>query len=117
MNHAQEDECNEAILQRVKHRYYVYALTDERGRKLYIGKGTGKRALQHFIGARAGWKERRYEGMRAVWARGGYIKVRILFTTNDEAQAYAREELEIARVGIDKLLNTRTRALGAGWSG
>src|SRR5258708_3079601 len=56
-----------------KHKYYVYTLARPNGTIFYVGKGKGRRIIQHELEARNGVQSRKCDIIREIWASGGEI--------------------------------------------
>jgi transcriptional regulator with XRE-family HTH domain len=56
-----------------KHKYYVYTLAKPDGTVFYIGKGIGKRIIQHEYEARKGIQSAKCDVIREIWATGGEV--------------------------------------------
>jgi hypothetical protein len=90
------------------HRFYVYALArpfKKDWKVFYIGKGTKRRVFAHEDEARRGYKSHRHNIIRKVWREGAEIQRYILFTTDDEQEAYEYEKDMIAFYGRENLAN------------
>jgi hypothetical protein len=91
--------------------YYIYTLSepdmDEFGSSqvFYVGKGCGKRVGDHEQEARKGKRSAKCDRIRAIWAAGKQVQKRIIFDTEDEAEAYRYEVQLIASIGRDNLTN------------
>lgn len=76
--------------------FYVYELRDgETGETFYVGKGSGRRMYQHKYKARGGEQTPRADRIRAILAAGGTVVCVVIFETEDEREAYTREEKRI----------------------
>ena len=71
--------------------FYVYAVVDDCGIPLYIGKGKGRRYMAHESSARNGGNTRIARCIREIWNRGGIVKTHKIFITNSESEAYRAE--------------------------
>lgn len=71
--------------------FYVYAVVDDFGIPLYIGKGKGRRYLVHESGARNWANTRIARRIREIWNRGGVVRTHKIFITNSESEAYRAE--------------------------
>lgn len=91
--------------------FYVYILCrpDKRatggGRAFYVGKGSGNRVYDHEAEARKGHACYKCRVIRKVWKQGGTIQRYIVFTTDDEQEAYDEEKRLIASYGRKNLTN------------
>lgn len=84
--------------------YHVYELEDPSGWIFYVGKGNKERLD---VQRRGGDKKDRAvtKYVNRVKNEGGCIKVRIVFSTEDETEAFAKERERIAFHGKENLLN------------
>lgn len=94
-------------------RFYVYVLARPNGKPFYVGKGSKDRVYDHDREARKGCKCHKCNIVRKIWRNGGKVQRYIVFTTDDEQEAYAYEEETIAMYGLDTLANQSS----GGWSG
>jgi hypothetical protein len=85
--------------------YYVYALTRPNGSPFYIGKGQGKRILQHDYEARKGHQCHKCYLIRKLWRDGQTFGRAILFRTTNEQDAFDMERQLIAVIGRNNLTN------------
>jgi hypothetical protein len=90
--------------------YYVYILTrpDKKlpqGRAFYVGKGKRRRIYAHEAEARSGCECRKCRTIRKVWRDGGQVQRYIIFTTNNETEAFDFERETIAQYGRKNLCN------------
>lgn len=80
--------------------YYVYSLSDPRTDEVfYVGKGQGRRALQHERAVRNGRSDSNFaknERIRSIVAEGLSVTVQVLETFADEAEAIRAEARHIA---------------------
>jgi hypothetical protein len=88
-------------------RFYVYTLSDG-DTVFYVGKGTGRRYLDHEGHARSGRCYPVCAIIRAMWEREQEVTKRIVFETEDEQEAYRYETQEIARHPVGQLVNCIT---------
>lgn len=84
--------------------HYVYGLFDDTGKPFYIGKGNKERLA---VQRRGGDKKNRPVSKRIKWlrSRGRSHEVRVLFETEDQAEAFRKEQEWIAHYGIRNLVN------------
>lgn len=79
-----------------KHKYYVYGLTlpdsFHKGMWFYVGKGKGDRIFRHESNAFAGENSPKAILIREAWKAGHEVGHHILFQTNNEREAYAKED-------------------------
>jgi len=94
-------------------RFYVYVLARPDGTPIYVGKGSGDRVHRHEVMARRGVKGHRYNIIRKIWASGGTVQKVIVFTTDDESEAFAYEQQLIAQFGRKTLANRSDGGEGA----
>lgn len=98
---------------RATKRFYVYVLIDEQTqRTFYVGKGTGNRVGMHEIEAAGGCCCRKCLRIREIWDCGGCVVKRIVFETDNEAEAYAHEVKKIASLGRARLVNGNAGGAG-----
>jgi hypothetical protein len=88
-----------------KKTYYVYALARPNERVFYVGKGRGRRVFIHEWKARHGYRDHKSNIIRKIWRQGGEVQRYILFTTDNEQEAYDYEREMIALYGRDHLAN------------
>jgi len=89
-------------------RFYVYALCYPDGRAFYIGKGQRDRMVHHERDARNGVQNHKCNTIRKIWRDGGAVSKRVLFETDDEAEAYVEEIRQIAlHGGVARLTNQK----------
>jgi hypothetical protein len=94
--------------------YYVYILVrSTNGKAFYVGKGTGKRVYSHEEEARSKCHCKKCNTIRKVWRQGGQVLRYIVFTTNDEQEAYDYEREQIALYGRKNLCNHTDGGAGA----
>jgi len=97
-------------------KYYVYELVDPRfspPRTFYVGKGTENRMYQHakdmqrLVKTRAGKMKLQPKHKRIIEIRddGREERYKILFRTDNEAEAYAVESKRIESIGLERLTN------------
>lgn len=91
--------------------YYVYTLSepdmDEFGSSqvFYVGKGCGDRMDDHEREARKNKRSTKCDRIRAIWAADKQVQKRIVFSTDDEQEAYRYEMQLIASIGRSNLTN------------
>lgn len=85
--------------------FYVYELRDHEGKPFYIGKGSGKRHLQHRHRARRGVKTYTCAKIRKLWSAGCDFTSHIVFHTETEEEAFSEERRLIALYGRENLTN------------
>lgn len=73
-------------------KYYVYTLSYPSGIVFYVGKGTRDRLHQHEKEAKKGCKCKKCKVIRAILKSGYCISKSIVFTTDDETEAYQEED-------------------------
>lgn len=92
-------------------RFYVYILCrpphgkQVQGKPFYVGKGMGNRVYDHETEARSRCDCRKCRTIRKIWKSGGDVQRVILFTTDDEQEAFAYEIETIALYGRENLCN------------
>jgi hypothetical protein len=86
-------------------RFYVYILARPSGEPFYVGKGHGRRILDHEAEARSGHKCHKCNVIRKIWREGGTVQRRIVFVTNNEDEAFEYEIELIAFLGRKTLCN------------
>lgn len=92
--------------------YYVYVLARPSGKPFYVGKGVDERLFEHEREARRGHGCHKCNVIRKIWKQGGEVQRYTVFTTNDEAEAYAYEAELIALYGLNTLTNHATGGKG-----
>lgn len=92
--------------------YYVYTLARPikvkrhiEWRVFYVGKGSKRRVFDHEREARSGCKCHKCNIIRKVWREGGEIQRYVVFTTENEQEAYEYEIATIALHGRENLCN------------
>lgn len=99
--------------------FYVYVLAypprgkEAIGKVFYVGKGKGRRVFRHEAEARRGHVCAKCDTIRSIWQTGGEVQRVTVFTTDDEAAAYAYETELIALYGLTALANRNAGGLGA----
>lgn len=93
-------------------RFYVYVLCRPNGKPFYVGKGSGRRIFNHDAEARRNCQCYKCRVIRKVWQRGGEVQRYTVFTTDDEAEAYAYECELIALYGRNALANGTNGGIG-----
>lgn len=89
--------------------FFVYTLIDPRTDTVfYVGKGTGNRVEQHRYEVRDGCRCKKCNKMRKLWQEGETIYYEIVFTTEDEQEAFDHERKLIAEIGLSNLTNYLT---------
>ena len=85
--------------------FYVYELRDENNTVFYVGKGSGKRMYQHRYKAKSGEKTHRANKIRKIWFRGFDFSAVIVFKSECEQTAFAKEKHLISKYGQENLTN------------
>ena len=85
--------------------FYVYVLARPNGKPFYVGKGHGRRIHDHEMEARSGHRCHKCNAIRKIWKQGGEVQRYIVFTTDNEQEAYDYEEQMIALHGRANLCN------------
>lgn len=88
-----------------QYHFYVYLLLDPDRHPFYVGKGLGGRILDHEREAKNGHDCPKCDVIRAIWSAGGQIGRAIVFETDDEQEAFAREAELIEQYGLTTLTN------------
>lgn len=97
-------------------RFYVYILCRPNGTPFYVGKGSNGRIYDHEREARSGHRCHKCHVIRKVWRAGGDIHRYIVFTTDDEQEAFTYERETIALYGRETLANETDGGEGvSGW--
>jgi hypothetical protein len=86
-------------------RFYCYVLARPDNRVFYVGKGSGHRSFDHEKEARSDCRCHKCNVIRKIWKKGGEVQRYIVFTTDNEAEAYTHEAELIALYGVDTLTN------------
>lgn len=95
--------------------FYVYELVDPRDQSVfYVGKGKGRRLLNHEEEARRGVHSRKCDRIRQIWASGHTVERRIVRRFALEAEAYDYEVAHIAAIGLRNLTNVLAGGGGIG---
>jgi hypothetical protein len=84
--------------------YYVYLLRRPNGKVFYVGKGKGRRIDHHEREAKTDCKCHKCNIIRQAWKRGELIGKEVVFSTNVEREALAREA-QIIQSMKDQLVN------------
>jgi hypothetical protein len=93
--------------------FYVYVLARPSGVPFYVGKGKGKRVGAHKYEARSACRCHKCNIIRKIWREGGEVQYRIVFTTDDEQEAYQEEVRQITLYGRGNLCNRTDGGDGA----
>lgn len=94
--------------------FYVYTLAYPDGKVFYIGKGQGARVSNHEREATTKCRCFKCRTIRKIWREGQEIVKAIVFETEIEDEAYAREVTLIAHYGRDNLCNCTDGGRGIG---
>jgi hypothetical protein len=87
-------------LRAIDKRFYVYVLFRPGGQPFYVGKGLGRRVLNHEMEARnTSVRTHKLNVIRAILRRGEQVGYALPFTCDDEAEAHAFERKLIAEIG------------------
>lgn len=91
-----------------KPKFYVYILVDPRTDVVfYTGKGCGSRIKAHETEARSKCSCYKCNKIRKIWSVGLEVVRQIVFTTNNEQEAYDYEAWLINEIGLGKLTNRK----------
>jgi len=94
--------------------FCVYALINSLdGKEFYIGKGKKYRPKNHHHAALQGSQYHVHRKIRKIYRLGGDISVNILFETDQESEALAKEIEMIAIIGRENLTNHTDRGEGS----
>jgi excisionase family DNA binding protein len=85
--------------------FYVYVLSRPDGRPFYVGKGKGRRVHQHESEAARGHNCHKCNIIRKIWRENEQVHHEIVFTTDDESEAFDHEMALIGRYGRQTLAN------------
>lgn len=94
-------------------RFYVYILARPNSKPFYVGKGQGRRVFGHDREARSGHKCHKCNVIRKIWRSGGDYQRYIVFTTDNEQEAFDYERELIALHGRENLCNLTDGGEGA----
>ncbi len=86
-------------------RFYVYVLARPNDKPFYVGKGSRYRINDHEREARTDCRCHKCNIIRKIWRNGGVVRRYIVFTTNDEHDAFEYEKATIALHGRANLCN------------
>lgn len=75
---------------------YVYVLLNEAGLPFYVGKGRGRRAINHLAQAKRGDKGPRFDVIRAMLDAGHEYRFKIVSTHDTDIEAAQAEKALIA---------------------
>jgi hypothetical protein len=101
------------VLSLPQSRFYVYVLTDPDDAPFYVGKGSGRRVFEHTGEARGGCECYKCRVIRKIWREGQEYGATIVFATDDEYAAFAKERELIAAYGRENLCNLTDGGEGA----
>lgn len=94
-------------------RFYVYELVDPRsGKVFYVGKGHGSRMYDHDWEAQRGYRSRKCQTIRDIWAAGLAVQRRKAAHFSEESDAYAAEADLIRPIGLANLTNVVAGGVG-----
>ena len=96
-------------------KFYVYCLCYPDGTVFYVGKGSSNRLYNHEETARGGSKTATSNVIREIWASGHNVQKKILFESENEAEALAEEQRQIALYDNGKLTNRALRSRHVEW--
>lgn len=85
--------------------YFVYILCRPNNKAFYVGKGKGRRVFDHETEAKNGHKCHKCNVIRKIWKNGGEVRRYVVFTTDDEQEAYQYERELIEQFGRKNLCN------------
>ncbi len=85
--------------------YYVYVLLRPNGSPFYVGKGKGRRIKVHTLDAQRGHVCLKCNIIRKLWRAGADFTYSIVFSTDDEQEAFDYERRLIAAIGREYLAN------------
>jgi hypothetical protein len=80
--------------------YYVYVLREATGAPFYVGKGTGRRALNHIFGQDSCGGEEKANVVRAARESGVGLSIEIVGWFSEPERALAKEADLIAELGL-----------------
>lgn len=91
-------------------KWYVYTLNDpENNKPFYVGKGRHYRMYHHYYNVKKhkipNGNFRLYNKIKNIIASGKSIEYNIVFSSNDEKEAYDKEHQLIEEIGINNLCN------------
>jgi len=81
----------------MKNKYYVYVLTDDKGKIFYVGKGCNSRESSHRTNAKNNRKEPVYKKIRQLWLCGVDFNLIKIKSNLDEKDAFKIEKDLIAQ--------------------
>src|SRR5690242_241132 len=91
-------------MQQPTKRSYVYTIAENEN-ILYVGKRQRNRVHNHEWEATTDCQCHKCRKIRKMWRNGGTVQKYILFTTDDENEAYKYEAELIAEIGLKNLCN------------
>jgi len=86
-------------------KYFIYVYARANGQPFYVGKGTRRRIYAHINEAKRGHVCWKCCLIRKMLRTGEPVLRYIVFATDDEQEAYDKEQEIIALIGRDKLTN------------